>query len=117
MGTANDYTHTEGEGKSVTYNSPIQSTKSDMIYRQAAIDALCEECSKECNNEPCELYPCGEAEAIERVPSAQPERKVGKWTEDNACEFCGFKPWYERDIHTLSYCPNCGADMRGEQYE
>ena len=47
----------------------------------------------------------------------QPERKVGKWTEDNACEFCGFKPWYERDIHTLSYCPNCGADMRGEQYE
>ena len=48
-------------------------------------------------------------------PSAQPERKAGKWTEDNACEFCGFKPWYERDIHTLSYCPNCGADMRGEQ--
>lgn len=51
----------------------------------------------------------------EQTP-AQPERKVGKWTEDNACEFCGFKPWYERDIHTLSYCPNCGADMRGEQY-
>ena len=44
-----------------------------------------------------------------------PERKVGKWTEDNACEFCGFKPWYERDIHTLSYCPNCGADMRGKK--
>ena len=53
---------------------------------------------------------------LRRLPSAQPERKVGKWTEDNACEFCGFKPWYERDIHTLSYCPNCGADMRGEQY-
>ena len=45
----------------------------------------------------------------------RPERKVGKWTEDNACEFCGFKPWYERDIHTLSYCPNCGADMRGKK--
>ena len=54
---------------------------------------------------------------INMQPTVQPERKVGKWTEDNACEFCGFKPWYERDIHTLSYCPNCGADMRGEQYE
>lgn len=57
-----------------------------------------------------------EGELLE-LPSAQPERKVGKWTEENACEFCGFKPWYERDIHTLSYCPNCGADMRGEPNE
>lgn len=41
-------------------------------------------------------------------------RKKGKWTIDNSCPFCGFQPWYERDIHTLSYCPNCGADMREE---
>ena len=41
----------------------------------------------------------------------QPERKKGKWTGENACEFCGFQPWYERDIHTLSYCPSCGAEM------
>lgn len=40
-------------------------------------------------------------------------RKTGHWTDDNACPFCGFQPWYERDIHTLSYCPNCGAEMRG----
>ena len=50
---------------------------------------------------------------IDDIPSAQPERKKGKWTGDNACPFCGFQPWYERDIHTLSFCPNCGADMRG----
>ena len=49
------------------------------------------------------------------LPPAQPKRKKGKWTNENACEFCGFQPWYERDIHTLSFCPNCGADMRGEQ--
>lgn len=42
------------------------------------------------------------------------ERKTGKWTEDNACPFCGFQPWYERDIHTLSFCPNCGARMTKE---
>ena len=54
---------------------------------------------------------------IKRLPSAQPEpqRKKGMWTKENACEFCGFQPWFERDIHTLSFCPNCGADMRGEQ--
>lgn len=39
------------------------------------------------------------------------ERKKGEWTDDNACPFCGFQPWYERDIHTLSFCPNCGAKM------
>lgn len=50
---------------------------------------------------------------IENAPTIE-ERKKGKWTDDNACQFCGFQPWYERDIHTLSYCPNCGADMRGD---
>ncbi len=51
---------------------------------------------------------------IKDLPATQPieERKKGEWTNDNACPFCGFQPWYERDIHTLSYCPNCGADMR-----
>jgi hypothetical protein len=54
--------------------------------------------------------------AIENAPTIE-ERKKGKWTNDSACEFCGFQPWYERDIHTLNYCPNCGADMRGGQDE
>ena len=48
-------------------------------------------------------------------PTIETERKKGEWTKDCACEICGFKPWYERDIHTLSFCPNCGADMREEQ--
>ena len=49
------------------------------------------------------------------LPPAQSERPKGEWTKDGACQFCGFQPWYERDIHTLSFCPNCGADMRGEK--
>ena len=51
---------------------------------------------------------------IDDAPTIEPERKKGEWTKDNSCPFCGFLPWYERDIHTLSFCPNCGADMRGE---
>jgi hypothetical protein len=51
---------------------------------------------------------------IDRQPTIE-ERKTGEWTSEEACEFCGFQPWYENDIHTLSFCPNCGADMRGER--
>ena len=55
-------------------------------------------------------------EVIERLERAErPQRMRGKWTKDNACEFCGFQPWYERNINTLSFCPNCGADMRGTE--
>lgn len=50
--------------------------------------------------------------AIEDAPTIE-ERKTGEWTSEEACEFCGFQPWYENDIYTLSFCPNCGADMRG----
>lgn len=50
--------------------------------------------------------------ALNDAPTIE-ERKTGEWTSEEACEFCGFQPWYENDIHTLSFCPNCGADMRG----
>ena len=39
----------------------------------------------------------------------------GRWGENGDCSECGFQPWYERDIHTLSYCPSCGAKMDGDQ--
>ena len=41
------------------------------------------------------------------------KKKVGRWTYKAACSICGCQPWYECDIHTLHYCPHCGADMRG----
>lgn len=83
----------------------------DLISRQAAIDAVNTALFPKINT-------AKDAEkALRYLPSVQPERKKGEWTKDNACEFCGFKPWYEGDIHTLSYCPNCGADLRGEHDE
>ena len=44
------------------------------------------------------------------------ERKTGKWLETDSHEPC----WYKCDqcgrLHDFldAYCPNCGADMRGE---
>lgn len=62
--------------------------------------------------------------AIEHLPSAEPERKRGKWIPQNMnksngmastavyyypkCSVCGWSSNY------TNFCPNCGADMRGE---
>lgn len=102
----------------------------DLIDRQQATDALKEHRALFCDNTPDSFskLPYGEKCRVDELdnaiatlvnlPSVQPERKMGQWTKDNACPFCGFEPWYERDIHTLSFCPNCGADLRGiEQHE
>lgn len=46
------------------------------------------------------------------MPEAAIEKKRGRWGSLGECSQCGFQPWFERDISTLNYCPNCGADMR-----
>ena len=112
----------------------------DLIYRQAAIDAL---------NDGAELFRRvlddvdvvgNEREKFEwglgliesyiddmkDLPSAQPERKRGAWVgvgfydEDcghhlwYACDKCSYQTtWHMKPI--FNFCPNCGADMRGEQ--
>ena len=48
-------------------------------------------------------------------PSAQSERKKGKWICDGDCYICNqcksaFTWW--ADIQTSNFCPNCGVDMR-----
>lgn len=50
----------------------------------------------------------------------EPERKKGQWENGEPCPICGedrFKDLYA-DIWAdwqPSFCPNCGADMRGEK--
>lgn len=75
-------------------------------------------------------------EIIERQITIEPERKKGKWieresgTEDKeigfetviVCTCCDFPAttFYSEDCESRTqirtdFCPNCGADMRGDQ--
>lgn len=84
---------------------------SDLIDRQAAIDAL----DKLHYNDREDW--CFVLDTIEYLPSAEPEQKKGKWVEREGiygaayCSKCG----YELRMNNTNYCPNCGAEMRGEE--
>ena len=63
----------------------------------------------------CKAYIDGlEPEYEKCKPSAQPERKKGKWIPNSPvtmkCDQCGLiiKDW---DWHRLKYCPNCDSVM------
>jgi hypothetical protein len=98
----------------------------DTISRQAAIDVLHGYFDGMLETDtwsPCDVYGL-----IEILPSAEPERKKGKWIDavipnDNGglpvqvCDQCNtfFPLAYTGGGHR--FCPNCGADMRGGQNE
>lgn len=92
---------------------------SDLIYRQDAIDQL------------HQSYNLLDAEQrLEDLPSAQTERKKGKWIVQDiyqkemyrvSCSCCGESSMVDQrsiakavDIKVYNFCPSCGADMRGE---
>jgi len=89
---------------------------SELISRQAVFDVMAAMQGR-CTSKVALIQNSKIWQQIKDLPPAQPERKKGQWTDNNACPFCGCLPWFERDIHTLSFCPNCGADMRGEKHE
>ena len=93
----------------------------DLISRQAAIDELDEIESEVADGygyqyEKWRKYFCG-------LPSAQPERKKGKWIlecdaegeGDNLyrCSKCGCK-YGCQEYDKPNFCLGCGADMRNE---
>jgi hypothetical protein len=67
-------------------------------------------------------------EYVKTIPSVTPERKMGKWLDavlpnDNGglpvevCDQCNTFFPLAFTGGGLKFCPNCGADMRGEQDE
>lgn len=98
----------------------------DLISRQAAIDAFEGEVEVTglANAVAVRGYANLVLDRILRLPSAEPERKTGRWIVDNEyidCSVCRREKWsrvpYESLVRRFRYCPNCGADMRGESDE
>ena len=88
---------------------------SDLISRQEAIDYFFRPYSNEESYSNIDIK-----RALRSLPSAQTERKKGRWERipfsfagGYRCSVCGQKSW-EKYWH---FCPNCGADMRGDDNE
>ena len=92
---------------------------SDLISRQAAIELI--ERMKSFHQDADDIL-----EMVDNMPSAEPVRH-GKWVEyvDDRwgashyfCSECGNPPLKEERTNRRclsTFCPNCGADMRGEK--
>lgn len=93
---------------------------SDLIDRQAAIDALDDviTITGVSNAYVFKDYVQRVKRKLEQLPSAEPERKTGMWLfpygdkKYKRCSVCE-KDYYSIP-HDTNFCPNCGADMRGE---
>lgn len=100
----------------------VQSTK-DCISRQAAIEAAA--IPSEWDGMYIQDLNGRIREAIEQLPSAQKERMRGRWVPVTngrggyECDQChNYAPSYQDGVEWLSdFCPNCGADMRGNTDE
>lgn len=95
-----------------------QDAAGDTISRAAAIEAM--DGFNACGyvEEPFERL----EKALKEIPSAQPERKTGRWIPvmngrgGHCCNRCnGYAPSYMNgDEHLSDFCPNCGAYMGGD---
>ena len=102
----------------------------DCISRSEVILSMKKLYEQDCKDYGCEIPECFDADRaireLKSLPSVQPKPKTGRWVgideephEDYECNRCGYvcstftaniKPSEE-----YKYCPNCGADMRGEE--
>ena len=100
---------------------------SDLIDRQAAIDAIKREQAYYAPEDGAEIfYEYNHAiKALKNLPSAQPKRKKGKWImhhdgilwrrEWGSCSHCGNTLDFaglNAGRGNANFCPNCGARMK-----
>ena len=108
--------------KTCNYNRVDWDSKSDLIRREDAIDVVRRgqewfaprETDADCIGfEVCEDIVKG----LENLPSAD---RTGHWIKETyigwryECPLCGHLIVSDEE---LGFCPSCGADMRGEEYE
>ena len=103
---------------------------SDLISRQTAIDAV-KAYLTDCQIEDADWHGNGIEHELESLPSAQPERKTGKWLSEYGsepvtmqagcperscyCSECGEWLVASDEYYVKgNYCPNCGARMDAE---
>ena len=84
---------------------------SDLISRQAAIDAVNRAETKEAARWSIQELPSADAVQDEWIVReyCTNELDYRKWIEIE-CPFCGEIPTYE-NLDRMNYCPNCGAKM------
>lgn len=99
----------------------------DLISRWEAINALERKKDKNAKGDVGGFYNRiiqNDIDALMQLPSAQPERKRGKWIPQNLnksngmistavyyypkCSVCG------ANANFTNFCPNCGAEMMGD---
>ena len=97
---------------------------SDLIDREYAIKRFCED-GTYLERHGVGMMTLCEAkqravDLIESFPSAQPQRKKGKWIRNDngtySCSVCQSRIPKEQHCYAR-YCLYCGADMRGESDE
>ena len=90
--------------------------RQDLISRQAAIDALrvayWDDNIQSAKDDPCIVDAMTDwaIRQVKALPSVQPERKTGRWIDDN-CSECG---QYVFHGDARNFCPNCGSPMLKE---
>lgn len=103
---------------------------SDFIKREDVVEALYEAIRTDFRSTFTDSMSLAIAMA-NNLPSAEPERKMGRWERHNTyhgddvsgfidpdwrCSKCGeqanVNAWCMYDL--TDFCPNCGADMRGK---
>ena len=97
----------------------------DLIDRQAAIDELraCQTYLFDTHDKDEKISLESAEYCIEQLPSAQPERKKGRWIKVSgktaincsACHHCSWSLSFEDTVRRFNFCPNCGADMRQKE--
>lgn len=106
----------------------ISDSTNDLISRQAAIDAFDKQIWSDIDIPVCKEIRTAVKKTIEQLPSAQPERKPGRWemlSERSArCTNCGAIRYTNGRDKTgkghifyanFRFCPNCGTPMEVEK--